>query len=406
MKRNRHILNFVCIAIISFLPLMIFAASNASSSAFNEMLTAQPTPVIQLQFPYNVINSAYATTTTTGSGTATASNSFAVMSTTAASSSSATLASRMRLHYQSGQGCSSVFTAIFTTGVTGSSQIIGIGNTQDGFFFGYDPTTANFGIMSRRNSVDTWVDQANWNGDTLNGSGASGVTLVPTNGNVYKIQYQWLGFGVIKFYVEKSADGTWILAHTILYPNSTTQTSLINPSLQLWASATNTTNNTAITLKTSSMSGIIEGVSNSYLDTRNGYNVSNSSITTTIANLLSIQNNSTYNSVTNQVLAYPNFLVAMTTGDAILTLYLNPTLGGTNTFTNIGSNSVVSYNTAATITTKGKVLYTCYCANQFIFIDLNYLNLILVPGDILMLAATSTAGTITVYAGLSWREDF
>lgn len=413
----RHNLFFIICCVMTFQTML---GSNASTSAFNEMLTVAPTPMVQLQFPYNIINTDYVTTTLTGSGTVSTSNPFATINSGAATSSSAILASRSRLHYQSGQGCSAIFTAIFTPqagpisgyylGVSGNSQIIGIGNAQDGFFFGFDPLSTNFGILFRNNSVDTWTFQFNWNGDVMNGTGASGITLNPTDGNVYKIQYQWLGFGVIKFYVENPVNSSWILVHTIQYPNANTSTSLVNPSLQLWAASANTTNNTNITLQTSSMAGMIEGATNQHLDTRNGYRtIVTVSTTSSFTNVVSIQNFSTFNSVNNQVLVYPDYLACMTTsGTAIITLYLNPTVGGSPLFKAYSNNSVVQVDSAGTTLTAatGKALFTCYCSAQFFTIDLSNLGITLVPGDILVVAAESTSGSVPIYFGISWRERF
>jgi len=49
--------------------------------------------------------------------------------------------------YRPGQGIAARFTAVFTTGVSGSDQIAGIGNQVSGLFFGYNGTS--FGIMHR-----------------------------------------------------------------------------------------------------------------------------------------------------------------------------------------------------------------------------------------------------------------
>ena len=204
-------------------------------SAFNELLMVQPSPVVQLQFPYTSVNTDYITTSLSGglsqSGSATLvqGTGMAILSTNATAGSAAVLASRARLHYQAGQGAVGLASAIFNAGTAGNVQYIGIGNAQDGLFFGY--TGTQFGILYRNNSVDTWLPQTGttgpagttgaWNGDQLNGSGASAVTLNPQDGNVYRIQFQWLGFGAIKFWVENPNDGTWTLVHTIHYPNQT-----------------------------------------------------------------------------------------------------------------------------------------------------------------------------------------
>ena len=143
-------------------------------TAFGEMLVGNQTPLIQLSFPYN-INTDLVTTSTAGSGTVTQADSYAVLSTGAAINSTADLTTNQVVHYRPGQGISVFFTSIFTAGAAGSTQIIGIGDAVDGFFYGYNGTS--FGILHRNNSVDTWIPQASWNNDVMDGTGRTGMTL-------------------------------------------------------------------------------------------------------------------------------------------------------------------------------------------------------------------------------------
>ncbi len=46
--------------------------------------------------------------------------------------------------------------------------------------------------------------------------------LSPTKGNVYKMQYQYLGFGQLRFFIEDQQTGGFILVHTIDYANRNT----------------------------------------------------------------------------------------------------------------------------------------------------------------------------------------
>jgi len=69
--------------------------------------------------------------------------------------------------------------------------LFGAGDDVDGLFFGFNGTS--FGIMTRNDSVDTWVAQADWNGDKMDGTGGAsnptGQNLDPTKGNVYHINF-------------------------------------------------------------------------------------------------------------------------------------------------------------------------------------------------------------------------
>ena len=95
--------------------------------------------------------------------------------------------------------------------------------------------TASFAItLEGVTSTDTFIPQSTWNGDKLNGSGASGVTLNPTKGNVFQIGIQYLGFGVVTFQVEvcpsNSNDAQFVTVHTIKFPNTQTTTNVSQPS--------------------------------------------------------------------------------------------------------------------------------------------------------------------------------
>ena len=125
-----------------------------SLGAFRETIVAELTPVINLKFPYN-IPERITDTTLVGSGTVTQENSMAKISTGAATSSSANLRSHDVLVYQPGQGALVRFSAVFSQGVAGSTQEVGVGDGDDGYFIGFNG--ADFSINRRRNGTDNWV---------------------------------------------------------------------------------------------------------------------------------------------------------------------------------------------------------------------------------------------------------
>ena len=107
--------------------------------------------------------------------------------------------------------------------------------------------------------TDSWTAQTNWSEDVMDGTGLSGVTLDPTKGNVYQIRYQWLGYGVLHFYIENPVSGDFQEVHRIEYSNTNTTPSLAQPSGAIWMSARNEGNTSNITVKTSSGAGFVEG---------------------------------------------------------------------------------------------------------------------------------------------------
>ncbi len=115
-------------------------------AAFGEALVAQPTPVVQLQFPYN-INTDLIEPQENSSGTITQADGMAVVQSGAAANSGAHMLSKTALKYEPGQGALVRFTALFATGVANSLQLAGIGDVGDGLFFGYNGAT--FSILRR-----------------------------------------------------------------------------------------------------------------------------------------------------------------------------------------------------------------------------------------------------------------
>ncbi len=129
------------------------------------------------------------------------------------------------------------FTAAFTTGVANSFQRIGIYDTNNGAFIGYEGTS--FGVTLRSATVDTTIARASWNGDPLDGSVGSIFTRAGTPeainlnySNLYRIRFAWLGSASFLFEVF-SPDGKWVTFHTIRIPNSQLAPSMETPNLPM-----------------------------------------------------------------------------------------------------------------------------------------------------------------------------
>jgi len=119
---------------------------NNQKTAFGEMAVAEFTPQVQLQFAYN-INSAQTISFPGNGGSITNGNTHVNVASGTSSDGFANFLSRDVVKYNSGQGALIRFTALFTTGVADSEQVIGCGNGLNGFFFGYNG--ADFGVLRR-----------------------------------------------------------------------------------------------------------------------------------------------------------------------------------------------------------------------------------------------------------------
>jgi len=381
---------------------------NDPLTAFGDLRTAELTPQIQLTFPYG-INSDLVDTTLVGAGTVTQSNSMAVLNTTAAASSSATLSSRNVVNYRSGLGTLARFTAMFTTGVASSHQIIGIGDAEDGFFIGYNGT--EFGILIRRGGVDTWTPQTSWNVDKMDGnngsSNPSNMLLDKTKINVFEISFQWLGAGEIKFYIENPETGGFVPVHRVKYANSFVIPSIYNPNLTLSAEVSNDTNTSDIQLNTASMAGFTEG-KNVVTGPVNAVGGTHSSAVEN--HFFHLRNKGTYVTLTNKIRCILKSLSAGndTNGISEFTIYRNATLLGTPSWTDInGDDSVMEVDTVQTYDSGGKVLFKGIVGkDNGANFDLEDLGIKVIPNDVITVTSDTLGGANPQRATLIWQEDF
>lgn len=378
------------------------------TTSFGDIDIAEPTPKVQLQFVYGV-NPSETTIVTTGTGTVTSNSPYAVVQSSASTNSSAILFSKDIVPYREGQGGLYFFTALFRTGVAGNVQMGGCGGTVNGLFFGYNGTV--FGINRRSNGIDNWVVQNSWNGDPMNGTGISRMTLNPLFGNVYKIQMSWLGFGAINFFIENPTTGNFVKVHTIRYPNSGTVTSILQPSAPLLLSSTNTTNNTNISIQCPSMAGFVEG-----LDNQIG-NVFSFSIANTIlvalteGNLLGLRNNATFQGILNyKTIKVINLSLRNVSQFCNVFLRLNATLSGSVVYNNIDSTQSCASVTGALVSVTGgtvTAVYTTFIpSGRFMQVDLSPYNIYLYPGDSLTLSIAPQGANSSNIGSLSWIEMY
>lgn len=382
---------------------------NDPLTAFGDLRTAELTPQVHLTFPYN-INTDMIDITTGNGGTVTQSGSMAILKTSTSTSGDATLASRKVVNYRSGLGTLNRFTAMFTSGAANSSQIIGIGDAEDGFFVGYSGDT--FGTLVRKDGVDDWTPQTGWNIDVMDGndgaSNPSNMLLDKTKLNVFEISFQWLGAGEIKYYVENPDTGGFVPIHRIKYANNNTTPSILNPSLTLYANVNNDGNNTDIEMRSASMAGFTEGKD---IPTGPTNAFGDNSTHNTETEFFHLRNKATYQGRTNKVRLMLKSLSCGndTNGLANFNIYLNAGLDATpHSWTDIDAdNSVVEVDTAKGFSTAGKLLFKGVVGKDSgETFNLEDLDIIVAPGDIITITSESAGASAVQSATLLWQEDF
>lgn len=116
--------------------------------------------------------------------------------------------------YQPGKSLLVLATFVFNEAKENLRQRVGYFGINNGIFLEQDDTTINFVKRSYVSGsvVDTKVAKANWNGDKLDGTGPSGITLDLTKSQILWTDIEWLGVGSVRcgFII----NGKYIVAHT------------------------------------------------------------------------------------------------------------------------------------------------------------------------------------------------
>jgi hypothetical protein len=390
-------------------------AIQSPTTAFGEVQVAEMTPVIQVTYPYN-INTQLVNTTTENGATITQVDSMVSLATSTSSSSIGILNTINVAKYRAGQGVVARFTALFTSGATTSDsrQVIGIGDDNDGYFFGYSGDT--YGIHHRINSGTTFISQSEWNVDTMDGgsdgSNPSGMLLDPTKGNVFQIQYQWLGFGAVNFFIESDYTGKYVPVHQIKYANNEVIPSSYNPTFPIRAEVNNGTSTDVLTMKSSSMAAFVEGknVITGPLQSANGSNTGGND-----GELLALRSVSVFPSgatTTNRVVAYLRDLSISNDGanNTIVRIQVieDPVYSVSPTYTYKDANSsIIQVGVGGTYTTgSGKVLAT-FGVTQVsnVFTELTNRGIAIRPGRTIGFITQGDNSTSTE-VDISWVEDF
>ena len=162
------------------------------------------------------------TTANGGSVTYTANKSTVNLNVTEAANSKTVRQSNRVMSYQPGKSLLIFNTFIMNEPTTNLKQKVGLFDTNNGIFFYADGTTLK--IVRRTYTsgaaVDTEISQSSWNGDKLDGTGASGFDLDPATSNILFIDVEWLGVGSVR--VGFVINGQLITAHTFYNANNLT----------------------------------------------------------------------------------------------------------------------------------------------------------------------------------------
>jgi hypothetical protein len=198
--------------------------TDGSVDAFDRLRVSQPYTLFDSQARY-ASDSSFDTSTTSG-GTATfntnqSSTSLAVTTTTGSQVVRQTF---RYFPYQPGKSLLILCTFCLNAAATGVVKRIGYFDANNGIYFEQNGSTLNMVIRSNVTGtpVNTVIPQSQWNGDKLDGTGASGLTFNPLVTQIFYTDMEWLGVGIVR--VGFVINGTYVNCHTFYNANTTNTT--------------------------------------------------------------------------------------------------------------------------------------------------------------------------------------
>ena len=242
------------VAATSTIPVSI---GGTNVDAFGRMRVGQPYTLFDSQNRYASDPQFDTSTATGGTITHLPNESSCQLSVTTSSGSSVVRQSYRSFPYQPGKGLMVMATFVMGAAKTGLRQRVGYFGAQNGVFFEQNDSTKAFVLRSYTGGAVSdarTVTQNNWNGDKLDGLGASGFVLDTTKAQILWMDFEWLGAGTVRcgFII----DGQFIVCHTFKNANQITSVYMTTAILPVRYEITNT----AATASGSSMKQICSTV--------------------------------------------------------------------------------------------------------------------------------------------------
>lgn len=325
--------------------------------------------------------------------------------------------SRQYIHYVPGYAFEVLQTGRFFAQTANLRQRIGYFDDDNGLFFEDDGSNYKVVIRSKTSgsAVDTAVNQSAWNGDKLDGTGASGVTIDFTKQQIFYIQFAWLGTGPVQFGIW--SNGNFITCHTFNNENVNESSYMQTASLPIRSEIEATGSITGTkTFYWTCLAALTEGefefvTQQHAVDTDGTRSISSGAYRPVIAIRLKSGN------VRSQLI--PKGLAKALISDEDETIwraYYNPTVTG-GSWVSAGDDSIAEYNITATSISGGKQITTSFLASgeveesggsEGILED----SFVRVSSDVdgnpdtFVLCVRSLSGSATVYGGIIFKELF
>jgi hypothetical protein len=197
------------------------ATNDGGRDAFGRMRVATPLTLFDAQQRYTKRDDLFATSVT---GTGSSVNYLVNESSTQLivgtdSGCKVTRESYRVFAYQPGKSLQTLITFVMDEGQTNLAQRVGYFNDYNGLYFAnIDGVNCFVKRTFINGSVqETVVEQSDWNIDRVDGTSASGITLDTTKAQIFFMDIEWLGVGIVR--MGFVIDGNYILCHAFGHAN-------------------------------------------------------------------------------------------------------------------------------------------------------------------------------------------
>lgn len=170
--------------------------------AFGRLRICSPETIFDTTFRWDKQPITWSESTASGGTVTHNSNKASVeLAVTTTTNSTAIFQSRQYTHYHPGKSQLIVITGNFIANAANVVKKIGYYDDDNGVFFQLSGSTLSVVRRTKTSGsvVDNVINQADWNIDKLDGTGASDITIDITKQQIFVIDFQWLGSGRIRY---------------------------------------------------------------------------------------------------------------------------------------------------------------------------------------------------------------
>lgn len=330
----------------------IYAADSASVDAFSRWRTSEPNYVFDTNFQYDLQPLVFEAVTAQSGATVTHESlerSALMTFANTPTGGKAYMQTYEWFRYQAGRSQMVLLTFNLLGGVANTKKFVGYSDGNNGIELQLNGTQPRLALLSDTAKDDEFVNQADWNIDPMNGTGASGITLNFSKTNILVIDFQWLGVGRVR--VGFDIDGLVYYVHQFDHANHQDVAYMQTANLPVRAGMT-CTGTVSTTMRFICASVTSEGGETDV----GGYNFSVEGTGTAGSNarahILSVRPLTTFNSIANRSKFVLESVEVLVTGAQPVEweLVLGQAISGTTAFNPVNSTySGMEFNTLGTI---------------------------------------------------------